>query len=526
MGQRYFKRNYFIVFSLVVTLLTGCSFSIPTEVENATANIVEPEKTNLSYPVPKSIPNVLVDQNGYEMKSTKIALFRGDNLQSSFEVVDAESGEIVYTGDIVAKGLNEETGEYISYGSFSELEKIGTYYIQTAKIGQSYPFVIEENLYDELIPSIQKTLFFNRCGMDITAEYADEVHIHKACHTENISSLSSDEKLNGKEIKEEQLDLTGGWHTDLNGNRDVADGCNIVQNLLLTNELYAQDMTDDVGIPESGNQIPDILDEVKYEIDWLQKMQNSKTGGVYSGIMNAQLNPVTPEATADFASTMAIFYTSYVNYDAPYARNCLRMAELAWKYLQTNAVKPTEETQVSKIAKYNAAAQLFKATKDIKYHTYVKEHYTTVCDAESIIENRELYVYIAYLTTSMKVDTSICKAIMDKWMDRAERIVEEAKKGFYFVIGDSNEDMLDEMLCLSVIDHVITNHEYVTVLESHLHYFLGRNRDAVSYIEGYGDVYSIETEMQCKLTQQSKMSASLLFMLEEIITEDTEEFGE
>ena len=38
---------------------------------------------------------------------------------------------------------------------------------------------------------------------------------------------------------------------------------------------------DDTNIPESGNGTPDVLDEVKWELDWMLKMQDSESGGFY-----------------------------------------------------------------------------------------------------------------------------------------------------------------------------------------------------------------------------------------------------
>lgn len=475
-----------------VSLVTGCAVSMPTEsTQLEDTGITLEQNQSITYNVPESIPNVLVDQNGYEMKSTKTAIFRGDNLQTSFEVIDADTGETVYTGDIIARGIDEKTGEYISFGAFSELEKEGTYYIQTAVIGQSYPFVIQENLYIELIPKMEMALSKNRDAI------------------------------------EEKRALSGGWYTGMDKSKNVSEGCGVVQNLLLSSEFYPLEMSDDVGIKESGNQIPDVLDETKYEIDWLQKMQNPKTGGVYEGVtVNGKQQAESFVATADFASAMAAFYCNYVNYDKAYARKCLQMAEYAWKYLQGNELSTTERTEEALTAQYNAAAQLFKATNNANYHIYIKNHYDPVFHRQSNEQNRELYGDVAYLTTTQRVDTGICKELMDKWMDKAEKIVEESKKNSYFVIEDTNEKMLNEMLCLAIIDHVITNHEYVTVLESHLHYFCGRNTEAVSYIEEYGEVHPTRGDQQPELTKQSRQTATLLFMLGEIITEDTEEFGE
>ena len=517
-----------IILLCTLSLLSGCT-QIPFPTQSTKENEQKEARGQVqdtNYEVPSSIPNVLVDQVGYEMKSTKIAIFRGENLESTFEVIDAENGETVYTGEIIPQGKNTELGEFTSYGAFTQLEKNGTYYIQTAIIGQSYPFIIGDNLYDELLPQMSKNIYYDRCGVEITADYAESPYLHKDCHAGPGIFTTEDGK-------KEELDISGGWHTGNTYSRDVAEGCTIVENLLLSYEFYPEELNDDSGIPESQNKIPDILDEIKYEIDWLLKMQNAKTGGVYGGIIdNADstqtmadedrteqlVSEVSAEATASFAGVMAQFSMDYQNYDTMFAKQCLAAAEKAWKYLQQNDLEFSQ-------AQYFAAAQLFKATSNKNYHQFVKAYANTTSE-NAFDENKELYGDIAYLTTTQKVETQLCRQLMDKWMDKAEAIVDESKENPYYVTGDTNEELSNDMLCLAVIDHVITNHEYVTVLESHLHYLLGRNSKGTSYIEGLGVVHPSVTDAQTEVTKQPQLTSTLLFMLGEIITEDTREFGE
>ena len=107
--------------------------------------------------------------------------------------------------------------------------------------------------------------------MTLSEEYAGE-DAHAACHTAEASLQEDPSKT---------LDVTGGWHLNSEAGREVTMGCKIAQNLLLAYEMNPESISDDTGIPESGNGIPDILDEVKYEVEWLMKMQDERTGGVY-----------------------------------------------------------------------------------------------------------------------------------------------------------------------------------------------------------------------------------------------------
>lgn len=486
-----FKRITSIVTMIILLMGCGVAGIEPDNIMEFNEAGRGQEQT-FDYEVPPNIPHVFADQVGYETKSTKIVVFCGKDMKDTFEVIDAVSGEAVYTGEIITGDYNEKTEEYTNYGSFTELDKNGTYYIQTAVIGQSYPFIIGNNLYRDMLPKMSKIIYENRCGHKLVIKLPD---------------------------RQEPLDVSGGWYTGSGYDRDVVGGCTIAANLLLAFELYPDEFTDDFLIPESGNQIPDILDEVKYEIDWLLKMQDMKTGALFGGIIDNENEPkklkaISKEATSNFAGVMANFYQVYKNYDLKLASSCLNAGEKAYRYLLANETEDYTQEQ------YFAAAHLYRATGNVTYHTYIKQYHKEVKRAPSEDDSRELYGDIVYLMTRRSVDTAICRQLMDKWMDRAERIVEEAQQNPYFVSSDTNTEMLEDMLDLSVVGHIITNHEYVTVLENHLHYFLGRNAEGVSYIEGMGSLYPSINDRQAIITKQPQLTSMLLFMLGEIMNAD------
>lgn len=109
---------------------------------------IEKEIEINDYDVPRSISKVFTSRLGYDNLSTKIALFQGEGLASDFQVVDAQSKEVVYKGSI------EKGKDSISYGYFTELEREGTYYIQTDIIGQSYEFELGTHIYQNTLKSL------------------------------------------------------------------------------------------------------------------------------------------------------------------------------------------------------------------------------------------------------------------------------------------------------------------------------------------------------------------------------------
>ena len=150
--------------------------------------------------------------------------------------------------------------------------------------------------------------------------------------------------------------------------------------------------SDNIGIPESGNNIADILDEVRYELEWMMKMQDTEDGGVYHkvtcdtfpGYVMPEketkpliVMPKSTTATADFAASMALAYEIYKDVDADFADKCLDAAKKAYNWATENPnvtySNPddivTGEYGDSKTADelYWMAAQMYRATGDESY---------------------------------------------------------------------------------------------------------------------------------------------------------------
>ncbi len=514
------KRHLYSITSILLcmALLSGC-----TELENLASSgsgqqAPENEVVSLGlapefdYEVPVNLPNIIVDQVGYSVNSNKIAIFRGEVLPDTYDLIDMETEEIVYTGSIKEKGYDETTGENISYGDFSDFKTPGTYYLQADIIGQSYSFVIAPDPYADIFDAALKQYYYSRCGLTLSTELAGEA-AHNACHTKT-AELKDDTTV--------QLDMPGGWHVDENGTRNVTDGCRAVNNLLLSYELYENNFTDEVGIPESGNGIPDLMDEVRYEVDWLLKMQDATSGAVYSAVSAIEesttsyrlyIEAVTMDATIQFAATIAKFSYLYQNYDRDFATQCLKAADRAYRYAEQylNDVLPEEY--------FHAAAELYRATGALHYRDEVHRYLNSGNELD--LDND--YVFwgcVVYISTKQQVDVNACETIIEKMLSDVEQISYDSKKSKYLTEGnreqDNNCELLRKMVRLAVVDHIITNHEYMMVLENHLHYFLGRNPACISYIDDVGSRNYMTVDARMGIMKQIDHDAELVVLLSAI----------
>lgn len=504
---------------ILILVLTGCGAPLPTEdVKEEDPGITSmEEEPDLAYEVPVSLPNILVNQLGYITNGTKMAVFRGGEVSADFYVIKADTGETVFEG-VLEKGDLERTEEdQLCYGDFSALTQPGTYYLEAPFLGRSYTFQVANDLYVQVFREACRQYYYNRCGMSLTSEFAGE-RAHNACHTGN-AVLREDISVS--------LNVSGGWHQDEAGSKEVVKAAENIGVMLLAYELYGSAFGDDMGIPESGNDIPDILDEIRYEIEWLLKMQDPASGAVYSGVTVYEqgagkgpvsyVEPADMEAAKAFAAVLAKFSYLYRNYETTFATDCLKASDRAWKYVELNGERELTEADPWKFV---AATELYRASGLSACHRFVTEYLSQVDTGEELDEVTFLG-YVTYISTKQRVNLDLCESITKKLMQRAEEISAAADRSGYLVEeGEGNEHnlkLLQNMMYLTMVDYMIANHEYDNVIENHLHYLMGRNEQAVCYIDIEGQNSYRRPDETMGIMKQFGADSRLIFMLSEIV---------
>ena len=225
---------------------------------------------------------IKVDSFGYRTQDSKIAIFSADP-GNSVEVRDnADNIILTLSGTAIqAKGTDtqQRSGDTVWWVDFSNLSSPGDYHLYSAALNaQSYNFKVADNVYNEVIKTALKTFYLQRCNtpkhqVHVGSAWADA----QACHLgdQNTGPASGHTNVGTK-------DLTGGWHDAGDYNKYVWTAVSgAVLNMLTAYEDNPGVFTDDFNIPESGNGRPDILDEIKWELDWLLKMQLSDGSVLY-----------------------------------------------------------------------------------------------------------------------------------------------------------------------------------------------------------------------------------------------------
>ena len=336
-----------------------------------------------------------VNQVGYFTKLAKKAtLVLGESADASakeFQIKDS-SGAVVYTGTTTGGDvLCDASNTYNQVIDFSDFQTEGTGYTITCDGKTSLPFDINNDIYGNLTTEAMNYFYQNRSGVEIEAQYITSANpdgekasandlAREAGHSSDVAYIQSKwvyiipsdadvETSNGS------IDTTGGWYDAGDHGKYVVNGGVSIWTLL---SLFDRDVnkgdikkwedgSGTITIPENGNSIPDILDEVQIEVDFFKTMQDSSDGMVYhkihdykwtalavspadataltnAGELTRIVKPKTYAATLNFAAALAQHARLIKPYDSAEADECLTLAKKAYDAAKST-YKPYEKVQ-------------------------------------------------------------------------------------------------------------------------------------------------------------------------------------
>lgn len=411
-------------------------------------------------------PRVFVDVDGYGTDDKKLVYFLGSEKSGTFQVVDADTKETVYTGTMRASLSGNGTDMYLQKGDFSSLTEPGNYYIEASHIGRSYSFHIGESPYEQLCERLLE-------AMKEETEAATGEFLYRS---QTLSWMLRYQEF----YPETEGSLNPGATPEL-----------------LT---YAQKL---------GEQLAE---------DW-----EKKTGARTDPEAGAKL---TNSEIAYYCAAMAQLYEALKEYDAGKANIFLKEAADAYEVLYKRRGTEFDETLLFYDAAvlYKATGQS-KYHNLIK--SYLKADSQRVLFAggaqEEGILSDEAYVFgaVAYMSTLYKVDTALCGDLMDALMEGTERIVADCEANDYFCASTDrrNRVLSDRLYLVAVIEHVVVSKEYVDILQNGIHYINGSNESGNSFLTRRG-VYDPENDEKYS---DAALGGAYLFILGEILESEAAE---
>lgn len=461
---------------------------------------------------------IYLNQVGYQTNNVKIAV---TTAPCNFQIIREKDQISVYDGTSTEGGFDAASGDTTYHIDFTQVTAPGRYYILTGDKQKSPLFTVADDVYHQLKLDLMKVLYYQRCGCALTAEYAGE-YTHAACHTEPAIFL--EDYLNKTE-NPKTFDMTGGWHDAGDFGRYSTAASVALAHLLYAYELFPESFTDSLNIPESGNGMPDILNECMYELKWLLKMQ-ADDGGVYHKLTSFShadfvmpeddhlqflIFPVSSMAVADFAAIMALASRVYKPFDEEFSKTALTAARKSWKWLLENPYIGFHNPEGSNTGEYDdendidermwASAELLRTDfgNDDTYLTKLTEYVLSDCNKTDFgwTDVSGLTLLATLFDPEHRAGEKLEKALTDALFADADKYLSLINAGGYrqgmtpedYVWGSNmvvcNRSML--MILASLLSDSDKKKVYKDAALEHLHYLLGKNALGVSYVTRHGE---------------------------------------
>jgi hypothetical protein len=333
--------------------------------------------------------------------------------ESKFYLIDVATETAVFSGEIKQRKDLQTGGpdcaypDHAPFGSytgadvwlidFSDFNTPGDYRIAVDGIGCSYPFRLHADVYREAFYTTVRALYHQRCGVALEQPYTEFTRgrCHHPAETDTVI-LSTWKYMDGgnaftqlpRDATDEKKPFHGGWH-------DAADWdkhhnhMNASRYLLMAYELKPENFSDnELNIPESGNGIPDIIDEARWCIDFFKSMQD-EDGGIHGGIEThrhpgAGISCVTdtdqwyayapdPLASLNYAAAACqlAYCLKIAGDDSPFDDYSVT-AKKAFQWALDHSSSANWNEQRFRDSRHLASAWLFKVTGEEMYHNYFK----------------------------------------------------------------------------------------------------------------------------------------------------------
>ncbi|HEX2954495.1 MAG TPA: glycoside hydrolase family 9 protein [Bacillota bacterium] len=452
-------------------------------------------------------PSLFYSQVGYRPDEPKYLAL--EETASKFQVIGVSDNKPVFEGKIVGPIEDAATGEQYWQGDFSSLTQPGIYYILVDGKTRSEKFSIAADVWAVPQRLVLRSYYLQRCGVAIK-DQESKVR-HAACHQRDALVAFADSFHKGGE----RLENKGGWHDAGDYGKYISTAGISIYTMLSAYELYPERLkADDLEIPESGNKIPDLLDEVRFEIEWMLKMQ-LPDGGVYHKIGGStwpggvapESDPTTryiygvsTSATAKFAASIAYAARIYKTVDPAFADRLLAAAKLSWKFLGNSDISPDPVGPDNNGSgaypdrsvmddRFATAVELYLSTGDAVYQKYAQEHIPSIAHHPNWEDGSALamfhYAKAKKDSSALKMQqllTSAAKTLAVKTQQSVFRVTMSKEE---FAWG-SNRELMGDSIVLFLANELTPNPEFVKAGTTQLHYIFGLNPMGKSYVAGLG----------------------------------------
>jgi endoglucanase len=529
--------------------LSGGEGSAPVTVCLDDLHLTDPEFTRKAKAGEAPLPAVRVNQLGYFPHGPKRAtwVLAGEGAEAkakapvAFEIVDS-AGAAVHRGTTEPFGKDPTSGAFVQRIDFSSYSTPGEGLRVRIAAGEgakdplvSDPFAIRPHLYGRLSRDALRYFYHTRSGIPLEMPWVeDAIWARPAGHPTDVKvPCAPDAGCT------HVLDVSGGWYDAGDYGKYVVNGGLSVWLLMNLWEASRQmgfpvlGMKDgDLHLPESGNGKPDLLDEARWEMEWLLKMQVPEgdpeaglvhhkmhdtdwsalaTPPVLGASTERQLRPVSTAATLNLAAAGAQAARVFATVDPAFAERCLAAAKRAWAAAESHpALLVTsadnhgggayEDPDVSD-ERFWAAAELFVTTGGPSFLTVLRKspyflRTRTLIDTMPQSFNWRATEALGALTLALdmgKTPAEVREGSRKSIVAAAEQYLAMSKgdgfgqpySGTHYPWG-SNSLVVTNGLVMAYAHAFTKDPRFLLGAVAAVDYVLGRNALGKSYVSGFG----------------------------------------
>ncbi|MFF0720028.1 glycoside hydrolase family 9 protein [Micromonospora sp. NPDC003816] len=489
--------------------------------------------------VPDTGPRVRVNQVGYLPGGPKNATVVTDATEALPWQLRAASGSVVASGTTTPRGVDAASDQNVHSVDFSGYRTPGQGLTLAVDGEVSHPFDISGALYERLRSDALQFFYIQRSGIAIDGDLVGEEYARPAGHLGVAPNQGDTDVPCQAGVCDYRLDVRGGWYDAGDHGKYVVNGGIATYQLLSTFERTKNAATAGFGaalgdstlrVPERDNGVPDILDEARWELEFLLRMQ-VPAGKPLAGMVHHKIHdrnwtglPLQPEddpeprelhppstaATLNLAAVAAQCARLFAPYDATFAQRCGTAAKTAYAAAKANPTRYASPTDGNGGGAYDdsnvtdefywAAAELYLTTGERAYLTDLtaSAHHTgDVFDVRGFgwqsvaalgrldlatVPNGLPAADLARVRASV---TTAADGYLAEIQRQAYGLPMPGDAGSYFWGGNGN--VINNAVVLATAFDLTREAKYRDGAVQAMDYIFGRNALNISYVTGWGE---------------------------------------
>jgi endoglucanase len=473
--------------------------------------------------------SICLNQAGFYPKTSKLAIVKGTRDGVPFFITSTNLRDTLYRGVLGTQKQSLNSATKTRVADFSGFDKVGSYVVLVPGLGHSYVFRIAPAVHRDVAAAVLKGFYYQRISMPLLPQYAGKWH--RGAGHPDTAVLVHPSAASAARPAGTKLSLPGGWYDAGDYNKYVVNSGITTNSLLSAYEDHAAYFKQQkLNIPESGNALPDILDEVLYNLRWMLAMQDPNDGGVYHKCNNASFDGMVMPGTtrapryvvqkstaaalnlAAVAAQASVVFRPFAKQLPGFSDSCLQVAKKAWAWAGQNpnvlyeqdAMNKQHEPKVTTGAYgdrnladewFWAAAELLAATNDKAYAAKVDAGINAAASLPSWNSVAMLGLYrLAQAGETAAVQPYVAPAKQKILAFAAGLLPAQQRNAFATIMGQTPRDFIwgssavaaNQGIALLKAFQLSGDKKYVAAALSNMDYIMGRNATGYSFVTGHG----------------------------------------